>query len=623
MAWLSKFRFLLPRLAALCLLLGASGAATAWWQADWPYRKQITIDGTATGAAVQGELANVPVLIRLHEGVFHFPDAKPDGSDLRFVTEDDKTELKFHIEKYDSVFNMAQIWVQVPALSAKEPVRLWMYYGNAKESIPATAPSAATYDANQILVYHFGERGTPAMDATGNALHATTPSMVVDSGLIGAAAKFDGATAIALPVSPLLSLLPTTEFTLSFWIKPVAADPAVIVYAQRDPAGAALVVGLNAGAPYVSVADEGGAALVSSPTMSIADGNWHRVSVVAGSAQMQIFVDGQLRSFLARGAPNLTSAATLGGDGGIGEGRSGTQDFRGEIDEFSIARVARTPAWLALEAGNQGAADKLVVFGVDEEQSSFSSGYVGIIMGSVTLDGWIVIGLLIVMMIISWVIMIRKSMQISRVGKANAAFLAAYRQAGNDFARLHHALLPGASRDLGLDDEAKAALSASPILHMFNEGIRELQQRIGKETKAGRNVVLSGQSIDAIRASLNAVFVRELQALNHLMVMLTIAISGGPFLGLLGTVVGVMITFAAVAIAGDVNVNAIAPGISAALAATVAGLAVAIPALFGYNYLLTRIKECSVEMQVFVDVFVARIAESYNDSKALHDMADD
>ncbi len=77
------------------------------------------------------------------------------------------------------------------------------------------------------------------------------------------------------------------------------------------------------------------------------------------------------------------------------------------------------------------------------------------------------------------------------------------------------------------------------------------------------------------------------------MVLLTIAISGGPFLGLLGTVIGVMITFAGVAAAGDVNVNAIAPGIAAALVATIAGLAVAIPALFGYNWLITRIKVVS------------------------------
>ena len=84
-----------------------------------------------------------------------------------------------------------------------------------------------------------------------------------------------------------------------------------------------------------------------------------------------------------------------------------------------------------------------------------------------------------------------------------------------------------------------------------------------------------------------------------------------------------MITFASIAAAGDVNVNAIAPGISAALAATVAGLAVAIPALFGYNYLLTRVKENSVEMNVFIEDFIARMAENYNDPAALHAMSDD
>jgi biopolymer transport protein ExbB len=96
------------------------------------------------------------------------------------------------------------------------------------------------------------------------------------------------------------------------------------------------------------------------------------------------------------------------------------------------------------------------------------------------------------------------------------------------------------------------------------------------------------------------------------MVLLTIAIAGGPFLGLLGTVVGVMITFAAIAASGDVNVNAIAPGIAAALAATVAGLAVAIPSLFGYNWLNSRIKAITADMRVFVDEFVTRVAEHYS-----------
>jgi biopolymer transport protein ExbB len=84
-------------------------------------------------------------------------------------------------------------------------------------------------------------------------------------------------------------------------------------------------------------------------------------------------------------------------------------------------------------------------------------------------------------------------------------------------------------------------------------------------------------------------------------------------LGLLGTVVGVMITFAAIAAAGDVNVNAIAPGIAAALVATVAGLAVAIPALFGYNWLAAQIKNASQDTQVFLDEFLTRSAELYSE----------
>jgi biopolymer transport protein ExbB len=100
--------------------------------------------------------------------------------------------------------------------------------------------------------------------------------------------------------------------------------------------------------------------------------------------------------------------------------------------------------------------------------------------------------------------------------------------------------------------------------------------------------------------------------MNSFMVLLTIAISGGPFIGLLGTVMGVMITFASIAAAGDVNVNAIAPGIAAALAATVAGMSVAIPSLFGYNYLASRIKSIVSRMHIFVDELVTKLAETYS-----------
>jgi biopolymer transport protein ExbB len=136
-------------------------------------------------------------------------------------------------------------------------------------------------------------------------------------------------------------------------------------------------------------------------------------------------------------------------------------------------------------------------------------------------------------------------------------------------------------------------------------------EEIGHRIRSGRN--LSSRSIQAIRASLDGGYVRENHALNQGMVFLTISIAGGPFMGLLGTCIGVMITFAAIAATGEVNISAIAPGLAAALVATVAGLLVAIPALLGYNYLVSRMKVVSSDMQIFIDEFVTKMAEFYSD----------
>ncbi|MEI9999459.1 MAG: MotA/TolQ/ExbB proton channel family protein [Verrucomicrobiota bacterium] len=105
---------------------------------------------------------------------------------------------------------------------------------------------------------------------------------------------------------------------------------------------------------------------------------------------------------------------------------------------------------------------------------------------------------------------------------------------------------------------------------------------------------------------------RENHHLNNGLVFLTISIAGGPFMGLLGTVIGVMITFAQIAATGEVNISSIAPGLSAALVATVAGLLVAIPALLGYNYLTSRLKTVTSDLQIFIDEFVSKMAEFYS-----------
>ena len=223
------------------------------------------------------------------------------------------------------------------------------------------------------------------------------------------------------------------------------------------------------------------------------------------------------------------------------------------------------------------------------------------------------------MLVIALAIMVLKAIFLSRVERANTRFLKEFRRLSGDPAALDN--------DAGdLDDDTLAdapsmsklagdqnKFGASTLYRLYHHGVFELNKRVaGRTLSAQRSQVLSPQSIDAIRSAMDSSQTRLQQTLSSQMVLLTIAISGGPFLGLLGTVIGVMITFAAIALSGDVNVNAIAPGVAAALAATVAGLTVAIPALFGYNWLNTRIKSVSADNRVFVDEFVTRIAEQYS-----------
>jgi biopolymer transport protein ExbB len=298
------------------------------------------------------------------------------------------------------------------------------------------------------------------------------------------------------------------------------------------------------------------------------------------------------------------------GDITIGKG------YAGSLDELEISNVARSAEWILLAAKGQGTDSQLLGYGQDEAPGSEGgNSYFGTILHSVTLDGWVVIGILMVMAVISWLVMALKSLVINKAEKANKAFLHDYKElAIADTGKLD-------ANDTNEDDDISDSplLTAmmgkhdhfqdSPLYQIYHTGVQEIKRRFGN-AEVGKQS-LTPQAIVAIRASMDATLVRENQKLNSLMVLLTIAISGGPFLGLLGTVVGVMITFAAIAATGDVNVAAIAPGIAAALVATVAGLAVAIPALFGYNYIGSKVKNVSADMHVFSDEFVGRITEAY------------
>jgi biopolymer transport protein ExbB len=576
-------------LAMLCLL--STPLAHAVWDAQWTKRAKIALNTAADGLALQAGVDAVPVLIRLHTGNFQFLDAKADGSDLRFIAADDKTPLKYHVEKFDGLNELALIWVQVPKLQpASKADFIWVYYGNAK-AVPAD-DSRATFDPPQALVYHFRETETMPQDATANANHALRSSVKIGgSGLIGGAAVFDGKSELVLPATPSLAAS-TNGFTVSMWFKPAPDVPQNAMLVSRRDGTSQLSLALTAG----KLIAQAGAA-VTPPSGNIAPAVWQHVALVVKDG-LTLYVGGQEVARL----PGTTLA--LAGETTIGSG------FAGEIDELQVAATARSAEWIRVAALSQGQDQKLVSYGPAEGGGGGdeSASHMRILFGALTVDGWVVVGICALMSIISIWVMIDKALFVRRASKENDRFK-------TNFEKLIEAIQPSGNdaHARQAEKEAAARFRNSQLFRLYAAGVHELRGRFASYAKAGKAPILSSQSLEAIRATVDARLVRETQRLNSRMVLLTISIAGGPFLGLLGTVVGVMITFAAIAAAGDVNVNSIAPGIAAALIATVAGLAVAIPALFGYNYLTGRVQAIVSDMHVFVDELVTRFAENHSE----------
>jgi biopolymer transport protein ExbB len=594
----------------VAVLVPAAALAASWWNNDWKFRKEIGFDLSATGADIAASPQDVPVLVRLSLANFaYFNDTKPDGSDFRLIGGDDKTPLKFHFEKYDPQSQIALLWARVPQITGgSKNEKIYAYYGNP--DAPSAADIAGTYDAQQVLVLSFGETGGLPLDSTAYKNNPTASTAVLTpASLIAGGAQFAGHESITVPATASLRLLPNQGLTASAWLRIQQPQQAAVL---------ALGEGANSieldldGAKLVARAALGGAAVNVASPADLSLNQWHHVAFTAASGKLTLYVDG---------LPVASSPLTLqevGGTFSVGAA-GGVRFLTGDVDEVEVSKVARSADWIKASALNQAMDSNFLTYGADgQREASGQTTYFVTIAKNLTADGWVVIGICMAMLVIAILIMIIKALFLTRVERANAKFLKEFRRLTDDATALDE---PTPIDDDNLDDSPSMStlagdqnkFGASTLYRLYHHGVREVNKRVAAQSVSAAHAnVLSPQSIDAIRAAMDGTMTRMQQSLSSQMVLLTIAISGGPFLGLLGTVIGVMITFAAIALSGDVNVNAIAPGVAAALAATVAGLAVAIPALFGYNWLNTRIKSISADNRVFVDEFVTLLAEQYS-----------
>jgi biopolymer transport protein ExbB/TolQ len=189
--------------------------------------------------------------------------------------------------------------------------------------------------------------------------------------------------------------------------------------------------------------------------------------------------------------------------------------------------------------------------------------------------------------------MISKAIQMRQAKKLNGFFTAEFR-----------------SQKAVLDVfDRKVQAEACPLFMVYKAGSVELDARL--KTPEGRKKQMSLKGIEHVKRTMENAVAQESLKLESGLILLAIAVSGAPFLGLLGTVWGVMSTFGHIAQQGSASLAAMAPGVSAALITTVAGLLVAIPSMFGYNWLVHNLRVLTVELDNFAQEIMSKIETEY------------
>jgi biopolymer transport protein TolQ len=216
--------------------------------------------------------------------------------------------------------------------------------------------------------------------------------------------------------------------------------------------------------------------------------------------------------------------------------------------------------------------------------------------------GLVAKGVLLVLLFFSlacWTIIFLKSRTLGRADRQDERFLRLFRE----------------SKSLqGLHEECRR-FSASPLAALFREGYRELSQAVKGSNPAGNppagnpgpGPATSPKGLEAppedlltrISRSMRHASLREIAILERLLIFLATTGNVTPFIGLFGTVWGIMDAFHSIGMTGSANLGAVAPGIAEALITTAAGLGAAIPGVIAYNYFLTRIKQAATRMDLF------------------------
>jgi biopolymer transport protein TolQ len=209
----------------------------------------------------------------------------------------------------------------------------------------------------------------------------------------------------------------------------------------------------------------------------------------------------------------------------------------------------------------------------------------------------VILGILLFLSVFSWALIFQKFSQLSGLDQRTARFLQMFRS----------------GRGLADPNTLRAGAGTTPLVAVYAAGYREFEAQLG--TAHGHSSTATATKLrnsSAVGVEMQVAAGEEVRRLEKGMSTLATIASVSPFIGLLGTVWGVMDAFAGLGEAGTASLRAVAPGIAEALITTAAGLFAAIPALIAYNHYLHGIRSLATRMSDFASEFVAKIETLYS-----------
>jgi|WetSurMetagenome_2_1015567.scaffolds.fasta_scaffold78797_2 hypothetical protein len=345
---------------------------------QWTYRRQLYLNTSASGADIQGNVLEFPVLVRLTSEVFDFSQAKMDGADIRFTSAEGK-QLQYEIEQWDITRKKAQLWVRVDTVSGNNSTQfITMYWGMA--SATGLSNSTAVFDTAGGFqgVWHFSDlQGDSARDATSNKYYGTssdgTRPQAAD-GVIGACNIFDGLKDyITMPntANSKLNFSENSNFTICAWASLDTIDNSSQVIVSKGYEQYFLRLGFQqTHSPLWEFAHFNQATSWQSSYYPATSRQWSLLTGIRMGSQQFLYYNGVLVDSTSQLWPNPTAKRNTSNDLSIGRflqevtnpEYEGYCFFKGAIDEVRILSMAQNTDWIRLCYMNQRVDDRLVVF---------------------------------------------------------------------------------------------------------------------------------------------------------------------------------------------------------------------------------------------------------------------